>query len=73
MMWRILGVIMGDDLDRKAEAKSVHQLAHNLAVALHAQHFPEIQGWEPEATPSRLLLQIDNMTTAMSRTTNPTR
>tara|TARA_R110000851_G_scaffold265920_1_gene418487 strand:+ start:312 stop:530 length:219 start_codon:yes stop_codon:yes gene_type:complete len=72
MMWRILGVVMGDDLDRKAEVESVHQISHNLAVALHRKHFPENQGWEPDNTTYGLILQIDNMTTALSRS-NPTR
>jgi hypothetical protein len=36
--------------------------ATNLAVALHAKHYPEVAQWKPLGTVLGLLTQIDNMT-----------
>ena len=38
-----------------------------LAIELQQRHFPEVENWEPEHDLTGLLLQIDNMTTALER------
>ena len=43
------------------------QYAQNLAIALHASHFPEVSQWQVADDLMTVLTQIDNMTTALVR------
>jgi hypothetical protein len=41
--------------------------AKNLAIAIHAKHYPEVTQWKPLDDTLGLLTQIDNMTSGLVR------
>lgn len=53
--------------DVETIAQALHQ-ATELAVSLHKKHFGEIADWTPLDDLAGVLLQIDNMTTGITRT-----
>lgn len=55
-----------DDLAR--DYLAAKDEARRLAVSLHAKHFADVPQWRPLTDLRGLISQIDNMTTALSRT-----
>lgn len=50
---------------RRAEAEAIRE-ASRIATALHAKHFPHVAAWQLESDLVGVLLQIDNMTSALA-------
>jgi hypothetical protein len=51
-----------------AEREKLTRQLRDLAVALHAKHYAEVEQWRPLNDPIGILSQIDNMTTGLTRT-----